>query len=674
MGADKENGLGRLATACVLTVICATLIFAQHPAPASAGQAPVSVAEGVGVRALTLDARTSVYLTAANAPDRVFALAATGPMGSLAAAAKLEKVAGSGENGSLGDGGSGLDAQLALKTDSLVMRSGIAVAPDGTIFIADTFNSTVRRIGGALSTEPGVIRSVAGRWAPRQNVLLAEPIGLALDRAGDLFITDHGTNTVDVLRAASSQTTELETIAQVIAPASIAVTRDGTKVFVASPETGGVFKIDVANRSIQQVAGFVPHAPSALADGNSNTALCGSTPTSTRESCPSGLAVDAGSNLFVADANADGVYRVDAATEKTTIAATGLNAPGEMAFDSDGDLYVADQGHNRILRYDGMGQSTPTLTIAAPGNANLYDFGTQATGGSTATAAFALTNNSPSDVIGLVFNTFTGNNTTDFTVVSSSCTISLAAGASCSINIAFTPQATGLRTASLSVTDSNPQDSATAAVQGTGDDFQIQAASGQLLSVAVVQGKSATFNLQVVSDPNDSLALFSSPVTPTCPPFSTLPKYTTCTISPTIATPAPGTPAPFTVTFQTTFNSPPPGTTSRAPSARLDTQPGPLHMNPLTVLNLCAGTLAAVALIYRRRRNAVGVPLTVSLRRAVPAFVLFILGATLVAGCKKTTNPKLVSTPTGSTTMILQATGQNAARTIQLTLSVDAAP
>ena len=170
-----------------------------------------------------------------------------------------------GQAGSLGDGGAAASAQLDLAADSLIERSGIAVAPDGTIFIADTQNSTIRSVGAAASSEPGVIRSVAGRWAARQNIALAQPMGIAADRAGNLYIADYSAGAVDVLSAASGQ---LSTLAQVISPASIAVTPDGSEVFVASPATGAVFAITASTGSIAAVSGFAPAAAaSASAPG-----------------------------------------------------------------------------------------------------------------------------------------------------------------------------------------------------------------------------------------------------------------------------------------------------------------------------------------------------------------------------------------------------------------------
>ena len=174
-----------------------------------------------------------------------------------------------GQAGSLGDGGAATSAQLDLAADSLVERSGIAVAADGTIFIADTQNSTIRSVGAAASSEPGVIRSVAGRWAARQNIALGQPMGIAVDRAGNLYIADYSAGAVDVLSAATGQ---LSTLAQVISPASIAVTPDGSEVFVASPATGAVFAVSASTGSIAAVGGFAPAAPAS----SSTTGPCAS--------------------------------------------------------------------------------------------------------------------------------------------------------------------------------------------------------------------------------------------------------------------------------------------------------------------------------------------------------------------------------------------------------------
>ena len=167
--------------------------------------------------------------------------------------ANLVAIAGNGTAGSLGDGGAGTSAELNLKFDSPYIRSGIAVAAEGTIFIADTKNATIRRISSATSSEPGVIRSVAGKWGPTQNVQLVEPMGIALDRAGNLYIADHGANAVIELHDATGAAPgPLEILAHVAHATSVALTADGSRIFVSAPEADSVFSVDVRTRGIAQ--------------------------------------------------------------------------------------------------------------------------------------------------------------------------------------------------------------------------------------------------------------------------------------------------------------------------------------------------------------------------------------------------------------------------------------
>ncbi len=223
------------------------------------------VAANVAARALAIspaDTPAALDFTSATAPNQIFTLGAAAGSNGPAANVRIAAIAGTGAAGSLGDGGAASAAQFDLNSTSLSERSGIAFAPDGTIYVADTGNATIRAIAGPSSSEPGVIRSVAGRWAARQNIVLVEPLGIALDRAGNLYIADHGAGAVDVMAAGTSQ---LQTLAQVASPASIAVAPSGGTVFVASPENGAVFAINTQTRAIQSVTGLggAPANPSS---------------------------------------------------------------------------------------------------------------------------------------------------------------------------------------------------------------------------------------------------------------------------------------------------------------------------------------------------------------------------------------------------------------------------
>jgi adhesin/invasin len=95
-------------------------------------------------------------------------------------------VVGNGEAGYGGDGGPALAAKLNRPID-------IAIAGDGALYIADTFNSCVRVVrNGTIETAAGVCgqRGFAGDGGPPDAALLDRPYGVALATDGTLYITD----------------------------------------------------------------------------------------------------------------------------------------------------------------------------------------------------------------------------------------------------------------------------------------------------------------------------------------------------------------------------------------------------------------------------------------------------------------------------------------------------
>src|SRR5579862_2779747 len=696
-------------------------------APA-ASNTPIVIAQGISVRALALGAAADaaavsseasqtppIYFTAVQMPDRVMALPESGSVRAKAASvavgaganANFVAIAGGGTAGSLGDGGAAASAQLSLKLDSMYMRSGIAVAPDGTIFIADTENATIRRIarvGGARSQnesacEPSIgdasrvaacgtgrnacategaciITSVAGKWGPTQSVQLVEPMGLALDRAGNLYIADHGAGAVIELHdAMASNPGKIEVLAHVAQAAGVAVTGDGSRVFVAAPENGTVLRLDTAS-----------HGVTALVAGSGTSSSClpaaaGRAPTGTAapNSCPDGLALDGDGNLFVADSAGSRILRVDAITQKLTTAASNVSAPGEIAFDADGNLFIAEQGRNRISEIKGLGQPVASVTLTPPpapvppmgvacpiiapppGFAANTNFCAEPLAGTTPTSAFTLTNNSNAAISGIAITTI-GLAPTDFVVSSNSCTTTLNAGASCMINVGFAPTATGPRTATLVVNYTGATIPLASSLAGTGDDYQIVFASGQLTQISVDAGSTGTFMLQLVPD-----NVFSGTVNFICP--GNLPMQATCTFSPTsINVTTPGTAVPFSVAFQTTSRVPvPPPKTGAAPilaPANRASGPGAHGANSRGVI-FAFVLIAAIALFA-----SFALP-----KRLVPiacAIVLALGVAAILEGCHSGSGSGsgITGTPAGTYKMTVQATAQSAPRGVTVTLDV----
>jgi hypothetical protein len=681
--------------------------------------APTTIATSVSARSLAVQpqspsatnavssqnsaASESALLFLANADkgNKIFTLAtavtASGatnnPSAALSAASKIALFAGQAAPGSLGDGGAASGAEFDLKLDSLTMRSGIAVALDGTVFVADTLNGTIRSIAGAASSEPGIVRSVVGRFGPRQNFELVEPLGLALDRAGNLYIADRGANAVLMLHAATSATPgALEILAHVISPASVGVTLDGSKVFAASPDTGSIVEINATTRSISTAA----ISPSQLFVANQQG--------TGGRIIPTGLAVDGGGNVFVSFSGPGGgldqIWRLDAPSGKTTPAARGLTSPGEIAFDSNGNLFIADQGTRRLLELRGAGVSEDGVSLTPPVGPVPTDFGLEPVDGTTPSQSFTLTNNSGASITQISSSIQSG--ATNFKVASTSCTPTLLNLATCAINVAFTPQSSGALSDNLAVTftpGANPPAALTAAVTGTGDDYQIILASGALQQITVNPGVAATFLLQVV--PDDT---FSGPVVLSCP--ATLPTSTTCGISAGTAVTTPlvpsltvnvtaGTPVPFNVTFQTTAKGTPvpsaigfrptmqaPRGRSNEPSASAPNFAKLPAVPAFAAFVILATILCAVfaPVIFRRHLAKPDADLAnlcstgisgARLARLICVSALFIICSVPLSSCGGSSTPTIPATPAGTYNFTVQGTAQGATRGFVVTLVVN---
>jgi sugar lactone lactonase YvrE len=672
---------------------------AVTPAPANAN-ALVVVATSISTRSLAVEPQpqssanstitenssspqsTLIYLASSDKGDRIFTLAAAlnslGSANPLAASSKLALFAGQVAGGSLGDGGAASGAEFDLKLDSLAMRSGVAVASDGTIFVADTLNGTIRTIAGAASSEPGIVRSVVGRYGPRQNFELIEPLGLALDRAGNLYIADRGANAVLMLHSATSASPGvLEILGHVVSPTSVAVTLDGGKVFVASADTGSIVTINSKTRSIASAGVSM-----------ANLAVDGQQRAGVTKIIPAGIAADGAGNLFVSfsgvGAGQDQILRLDAATSNVKTVAHGLSSPGQIAFDSNGNLFIADQGTRRLLALRSAGVPSNGVTLSPPANQTPY--GPEPVAGTSPTQTFTLTNNS-TGTITQITSGFQGADPGDFTVLNTSCTGTLLANTSCALNVAFAPQATGARSASLAVTYTNAgvQSTLTAPVSGTADDYEIILASGAMQQITIPQGFAATFLLQIV--PDDT---FSGTVTLLCPSGSALPKATTCGISAgtTVTTPlvpmlmvtvTAGTPVPFNVTFQTTSTATATSTSTTTsmvpgfgnfgrgddknwPGVTLRNSAGFPTGSPLNAFGILAAILCLMIVLCFFDAGA---------KRTISVLAVGAVFAVALAGCHHTSTTGIVVTPKGTYDLTVQGTAQGATRGFNVTMVVD---
>jgi streptogramin lyase len=293
------------------------------------------------------------------------------------ATATITSVAGNGTFGFSGDGGPATSAQLAGPL-------GVAVDTDGNLLIADRFNQRIRRVSPAGTIETSGGNGSAGFFGdggPATSATLARPSDVALDAAGNLFIADRDNQRVRRVDAVTGAITTVAgngtfgsdgdggpaTSASIATAFSVAVDAAGN-LFISDYQGYRVRRVNAATGVIDTVAGT----------GQFGFSGDGGPATSAAISSPARIAFDAAGNLFIPDEFNHRIRRVDGVTGTiTTVAGNGidgfsgdggpatlasLNLPVAVAVDAAGNLYVADQFNDRIRRVDGV---TGTITTVA---------------------------------------------------------------------------------------------------------------------------------------------------------------------------------------------------------------------------------------------------------------------------------------------------------------------
>jgi sugar lactone lactonase YvrE len=258
----------------------------------------------------------------------------------------------------------------------------VAVAADGSLFVADTRNHLVRHID-----PEGVITTFAGGASPDGDVGVNArfnwPFDIALDGAGGLYISDFFAARILRLDLGTGLVTLVAGIglrgfvgdggdareAMLGQPRGIAVGPDRA-VYVADTDNGRVRRIDPVTGIISTVAG-------------GGTAGAGGPATNASIPSPEGLGFDAAGNLYIASSGADRVYRVDSRGILDTFAGTGtaastgdggpaleasLHDPVAVAFDQAGAVYISERGSDVVRRVAVDGTiATVAGQVGAPG-------------------------------------------------------------------------------------------------------------------------------------------------------------------------------------------------------------------------------------------------------------------------------------------------------------------
>lgn len=264
---------------------------------------------------------------------------------------------------------------------------GLATDSNGEVFVADVNNNNIRKI--MISGTNDIVSTFAGIGpgsadGPGPEARFWSTTGVAVDNAGDTFVADFYNNTIRRI-AADGEVTTIAGLAG--SSGSSDGTNSGARFYDPSGLTldgrGNIYVTDIFNNTIRKITAAGTNwvvstvagragAPPAEEDGIGTNAFFNN---------PTGIAVDAHTNLYVTDSSGETIRKISPIGTNwvvTTIAGfpmtsgradgPGTNAlffnPHGIAVDTATNLYVADTVNNTIRRLSLDGTNWSVTTIA----------------------------------------------------------------------------------------------------------------------------------------------------------------------------------------------------------------------------------------------------------------------------------------------------------------------
>jgi hypothetical protein len=258
---------------------------------------------------------------------------------------------------------------------------GVAVDAAGNLYVADSGNNCIRKITPSgtnwiVTTIAGVANPTISGSADGINgaAKFAFPLGIAVDAAGNLFVGDNGNVTVRKVTPSGANWITT-TIAGTAGVAGYLDATNGDAQFnylfgVAVDAADNVYVADAGNNSIRKVTPsganwIVTTIGGQAADPDGSSGSSDGFTDISRFWFPVGVAVDAGGNVYVADANNVAIRKIiPTGSDWNTVTIGGLagnygNAdgtnvaaafwfPSGVAVNALGNVFVTDSGNNNL--------------------------------------------------------------------------------------------------------------------------------------------------------------------------------------------------------------------------------------------------------------------------------------------------------------------------------------
>lgn len=339
---------------------------------------PATSATFFGPTGVTVDAGGNLYIADSN-NDRIRRVDVSGI---------ITTVAGNGTSGFAGDGGPATSARLNNP-------GAVAVDAAGNLYIADSYNNRIRKVdvNGTITTVAGNgMTGFSGDGGAATSAEIRDPKAVAVDATGNLYIADYRNNRVRRISVGGIITTVAGNgggdfpvdggpATSTGLPDPIGVAVDAAGNLYISTKYHVIRKVDVAG-TITTVAGFAYSANDGSCYALSTVCFSGDGGLATGQNARlygnTGVVVDAAGNLYIADSGNNRIRKVNTSGIITTAVGNGTQSnagdgglatkaqfytPAGIALDGAGNLYVADYDNKVIRKIDAVGKITTVAGI-----------------------------------------------------------------------------------------------------------------------------------------------------------------------------------------------------------------------------------------------------------------------------------------------------------------------
>jgi streptogramin lyase len=251
---------------------------------------------------------------------------------------------------------------------------GLAVATNGTVYVADCYNHVIRKI-----TAAGVVTTFAGRMSTSgsangsgTSARFYYPVEVAVGSGGTLYVVDYENSLIRKITSSG-------TVSTLAGTAGSSGSADGTGSaarfnlpfdVAADLNSGSVYVADSGNQLIRKItsAGVVTTLAGQIVSSGTNNG----SGSAARFNYPSGAAVDGNGNVYIADYSNEVVRKISPAGVVTNLAgkagvtgtsngtgtAARFNGPAGVAVDGSGNVYVAEYQNHAIRKITPAGVVT----------------------------------------------------------------------------------------------------------------------------------------------------------------------------------------------------------------------------------------------------------------------------------------------------------------------------